>query len=244
MNILIIEDQKPIVDYISDILQHNEPAISIDSSGSVKDALLKIKKHRPHLVFMDIELEDGTAFDILKQLKIIDFKIIFVTSLDSFALQAFKYNALNYILKPIDPLELLEAFNRAQKILLNEDYQRKFESFMHQLSPLASEPKKVILNTATKTYIVDEHDIIYCKADDNYVVFYLEKNQQIVMSMQLKNVEQLLSGKEFKRVHKSYIVNIHKINHIDKKNFLIYLNNNTSIPVSTKISFQDILKHL
>lgn len=227
VKIAIIDDEKNVRIVIKKMLHLLFPDCEIVAeAASIKEALNCIPQSKPDIVLLDIELEDGTGFTLLKQLPNLDFKLIFITAFNQYAIKAFKVNALDYILKPIEPSELENAISKAKELISSEEVLKK------QLDNLDDfENSTIVIKTTEATHFVNVEDIIYCKADGSYTYIYT-KNQTIFTSKNLKYFEDLLSNLIFIRTHQSYLVNKTEISSIKDKTIL--LKNNTEIPISVR----------
>jgi two-component system LytT family response regulator len=196
-------------------------------------------------VLLDIKMDDGTGFDLLKQIEPVDFKVIFVTAYDQYAIHAIKFSALDYLLKPVDPDDLIQAVEKAEKLLVQELNQ--------QLGVLADNmqtqdrlKKKIILKTFDNIHLVKVSDIVYCESDDNYTRFHLE-NKSILVSTTLKEYEEMLGEYGFFRAHRSYLVNLGHIETFEKADGgAIILTNDKKVPVSSRKKEQllDLLERI
>lgn len=244
---VIIDDSPDIRDLHKSLLQRYFPEISVDGMAeSVVDGVKLIQSVKPQLVFLDIELTDGTGFQILQQVKPYGFALIFVTAFNDFAIQAIKFSALDYILKPVNEFEFKQAVERALGSLESQKNSQQitnfFEHYEHQ-----SQAKKIILKTVQDIHLVDISDIAYCKSDNTYTSFYLVSGQRIVVSTPLKNYDEMLADYQFFRPHQSFIVNLNQVTKIDKTDggFMV-LKDGTEIPISQrrKASLLQILDRL
>lgn len=229
---IIIDDEPKIRKGLKIMLNRHHPELEIIAeAGNVEDGVEKIATMSPKLVFLDIELSDGYSFEILNQLEKINFQIIFITAYDQYAIKAFKYSAVDYLLKPIEPSELANAIARAQKNIstVPESISPKIDLLKENLTGL----KKIILKTAKKYYIVKVASIIRCQADQSYTTFYIEDTDPIMVSKPLKEYEELLPQNLFLRVHQSHLVNKNKVVGYNKEGF-IELENSQTIPVSSR----------
>lgn len=227
MKTIIVEDEMLLVKSLKKILATHCPFIEVVGVvDSVKKGTLLIAEKKPDLLLMDIELIDGNAFNLLDNLKTLNhpFKIIFITAYNEFAIKAFKYSAINYLLKPINPLELVETLRKLQTA--SNTNIEVLQSNYKKLS-------KLLLKTHKGIHIVEIKDIMYCKSEGNYTTFYLKNNQQIVITKPIKHYEELLSNKEFYRVHQSYLININYVVEYLKTGFAV-LSNLKQIPIATR----------
>ncbi|MDY8136714.1 LytTR family DNA-binding domain-containing protein [Aquimarina sp. 2201CG5-10] len=231
---MVIDDEAYIRDKIKAKIEQyfNEYIEIIDEAGSVADAVKKIEEKKPDLLFLDIQLTDGTSFDLLEKIKNKNFDIIFVTGFDDHAIKAIKVGALDYILKPIDDTEFKEAVTKAIK-------NSKKENDLEKLVEISSEyfqgvqQKRIILKTLDNVYVVYEDDILYCKSEGNYTTFYTLKTKNIVVSKPIKKVIDLLSEDIFIRCHQSYIVNKKQVSRYNKQGVLI-IEPDIKVPVSSR----------
>lgn len=230
MNALIIEDKAYIRKGLLNLLQILKTDINIvGECESVKDAVSAVTICKPELVFLDINLTDGTAFDFLAQIENYNFKIIFITAYEEFALQALKVGAVDYILKPIDVDELKAALSKVKEISLDEQ--------KHQVKKVRqawqNESDTIILSLQDSFQIINLNELMFCESDKGYTTFHLSNGQQYIASKPLKNFEDQLLKNSFERPHQSFIVNLSFIDKYDKSG-MIYLKNGHQIPVSSR----------
>ncbi len=176
----------------------------IGEADSVKTGIDAIKNLKPDLVLLDIQMQDGTGFDLLEKTDEKDFKLIFVTSFDNFAIKAFKFSAVDYILKPVDPDNLIEAINRVKELDSDSNFESKIDILISNLSGL----DKIALPSSEGVRFIKIDDIVRCESDNNYTMFHLISKEKILVSKTLKEFEIMLSGINFHRVHKSHLVNL------------------------------------
>ena len=206
---VIIEDELPILENMQAILQKYCQNVEIVATAStIEDARVAIEEKGPELVLSDINLPDGTAFEMLGKLQEINFKIIFITAFEEYAIKAIKYSALDYLVKPIDPKELISAVDKADKSIEVEDSRIKLSALMLNIKDYADKLKKIVLKTSKSIFLVDVQDIIYCNSDGPYTEFFLDDGRKIMVSKGIKEYEDLLKDAGFLRVHQSYIVNL------------------------------------
>lgn len=179
----------------------------LDEADGVEDAFLKIKQHNPDLVFLDIKMDDGTAFDLLRKFSSITFKIIFVTAYDEYAIEAIKYSALDYLLKPVRPALLVEAVEKLQSTSRIDKLEKQLELLLQE----KSEREKIALPSSDGLLFVKVVDILRCESDSSYTNFVLENGKKILVTRTLKEFEALLPSSMFYRVHKSHLINMNYI---------------------------------
>jgi len=194
------------------MLQENCRAINVVASAdSVQTGLTAIAEQKPELVFLDIELQSETSFEILEKLPEINFELVFTTAFDHYALKAIKFCAIDYLLKPIDLNELRIAVAKAEKRLNREYLNKNLEVLVNNLKSGSQNNHRIALSTLEGLLFVNVRDIIYCESSGPYTRFIFKQAAVIVTSKHLKEYEDLLSGYEFFRIHKSYLVNLQEI---------------------------------
>ena len=205
MRAIIVDDEAKSRNTLITSLNRYTPQIEIVAdAASVVEALKKIKEHQPDLLFLDVQLPDGSGFDILELLPNLNFKIIFVSAYDKYAIDAFKFSAIDYLLKPVEPDLLIKAVEKSAK----ED---KLESLEGKLNVLLSNRKqieKIALPSTNGLELVKVEEIVYCQADSNYTIFHLQNKQQIMVSRSLKEYDEILSPLGFFRIHQSYLIKL------------------------------------
>ena len=234
---IIIDDISEFRDTIRKIvLANNSNDISIVAEANcVKDGELAIKKHEPDIVFLDIEMPDGTGFDLLQKFNSVFFKVIFITAYQEFSIKAFKFSAVDYILKPIDKDELQSAIERAKETIDKESLNTKFQALFSTINSKNNHPQKLVLKTADRIFSVNIDDIIRCEADKSYTTFYLVDEKKIVTSKTMKEYDELLSEHFFFRSHQSHLINMKFFDHFVKKDGgLIVLKDKSEVPVSSR----------
>ncbi|MBA2613001.1 MAG: response regulator transcription factor [Bacteroidetes bacterium] len=181
-------------------------------ADGVETGIQIIKQYAPDLVFLDVDMNDGTGFDLLERLKPIKFKVIFITGYENYASKAFRFSALDFLLKPINPTELVEAANKAITNLDKEILELKFNTLFSNLE----RPKnlqKIILKTAEKVFSISIQDIVRCESDKNYTTFYLLDGQKLLISNTLKEYDIMLEPMGFFRCHQSHLINMAYFDH-------------------------------
>ncbi len=228
----IIDDEPKARETIINILGISPIEMDIvGEAGDLQSAYNLITVKSPDLVLLDINLPDGSGFDLLKMFEKISFKVIFITAHEEFAIKAIKYSAVDYILKPIKASELLSAIDKANDNLNKEETVLKISTLLSNLEKL----KKIVLKTAESIHIVNVSQIIRCEADVNYTKFFLENGEKLLVSKPLKEYDELLCRTGFFRTHQSHLVNLDHILRYDKTDggYLI-LDNKSMVPVSTR----------
>lgn len=203
-----------------------------EASGVVEGA--KLLKHlQPDILFLDIQMQDGSGFDLLDLLPDIPFKIIFITASDAHAIKAFRYAAIDYLLKPVDPDELMSSLEKYRKHKTNEN--EKYRLLNDSLKNHSKPNERLALHSQDKIHIVNIADIVRCESSVNYTEFYFTDRKKMVVSKTLKEFEDLLSDSHFYRVHQSHLVNTRFIREFVKtEGGHLIMQDGTMVPVSTR----------
>lgn len=216
MKTLIIDNEPDIADGLAELLSLFCPTITkVKIENTIAGGIHAIESFEPDVVFLDVELNEGTGFDLLKQLKEIRFQLIFITAHDKYALNAFRFSAIDFLVKPIDPEALQIAVERAQSGLQKNEIIKQLEVIKEQ--PSNAKDKKLVLKDSDAIYFVRIDTILYCQADGPYTTFFIENAPKIIVSKNLKEYEDLLEPFGFERTHHSYLVNLNKVIRFDKK---------------------------
>src|SRR6187401_48069 len=209
---IVIEDEEHSRKMLMQMLRdHCRQLNVVGNADSVKTGLTAIAEQRPELVFLDIELQSETSFEMLEKLPEINFELVFTTAFDHYALKAIKFCAIDYLLKPIDLNELRIAVAQAEKRLNREYLNNNLEVLVNNLKNSSQNNHKIALSTLEGLLFVNVRDIIYCESSGPYTKFIFKQAAVIVTSKHLKEYEDLLSGYDFFRIHKSYLVNLQEI---------------------------------
>lgn len=224
ISIVIVDDEKRIRSFLKNVLKLYYPnATVVAEAENIKKAIEAIKAHCPNVVLLDIKMPDGTGFDLLKQLMPLTFKIIFITAHDQFAIQAIRFSALDYLLKPVIPIELVTALQRAEQQLNSETENSKLNVLLNNMNCLTRETKKIALNSHERIQVVNINDIVRCEADGSYTNFILTNKKTILVSHPIKEYDELLVPYGFFRSHNSHLVNLAFVDRLEKRDggFLI-----------------------
>lgn len=232
---IVIDDMENIRQKnIALIQQYCSNVTVIAEADSVATGIAAIKKYLPDLVFLDVEMADGTGFELLQKLDSINFKIIFVTAYEEFAVKAFRFSAIDFLLKPIDPADLVQAVRKAEETLSMEMLELQLNTLFSNIERPRN-LQKIILKTAEKVYSIQVQDIIRCEADKNYTTFYLVNGQKLLLSTTLKEYETILLPMGFFRTHQSHLINMLYFDHYVKADGgSVVLKDKTTIPLSVR----------
>lgn len=227
----LIDDEPYCTDVLRLLLEKHCPEIQVTGVFNDAEAALEaIRNIPPDLVFLDIEMPLLNGFDLLRQCDPITFKLIFTTAYDQYAVKAFKFNALDYLLKPIDRDELIRAAEKAQSAPLLLQAQVEAVQYL-KTNPV---PDRIALPVGSELLFVETGDILFCESDGSYVSFHLAtRSKPVIVSKSLREVEELLNNPLFFRSHNSYLVNLKHIEKIVRTDGgEIVMRNKRSLPVS------------
>lgn len=243
---IIIDDEMHCIHHLTGLLNNYCSSI-IRLKGAfltMEQGWESITQLQPELVFLDIQMGRESGFDLLKRLPVVHFEVIFVTAFDQYAVQAFKFSAVDYLLKPVDPDDLRQALTRLEQRRSKEEIARKFETLFHNLKNNPGLPKRICVPTVKGLLYVPVNEIIRCESHINYTSLFLTNGQKLTVAKTLKEFEELLTEHHFYRVHNSHLINLACIKSYNKgKGGSVSMNDNTVIEVSTRRK-DELLKRL
>ncbi|MEP7169872.1 MAG: LytTR family DNA-binding domain-containing protein [Bacteroidota bacterium] len=242
---ILIDDEQHCRDSLSATLKNHFPEIELLAvCTNVIEGQEAIEKLKPELVFLDVEIPPSTGFDLLQNLSSISFEVIFTTAFDKYAVRAIKASALDFILKPVGKEDLSLALERFKQKKSKNDSQQQMETLFENIRHLKDPLKKIMLPSQNGFEYVNVKDIIRLQADSNYTTFYFTDKRKIVVSKTLKEYEDMLSGKDFFRVHQSHIINTQFIkNYVKGEGGIVVMQDGSEIDVSRRRK-EDFLKAL
>ncbi|WP_303318633.1 LytTR family DNA-binding domain-containing protein [Flavivirga abyssicola] len=230
LNSIIVEDEETSRDILKNYLKKYCPSISVlGEAANVEEALVLIRNNDLDLVFLDVEMPYGNAFDLLDKVGDINFETVFVTAYNHYAIDALNAHASYYLMKPISIDELIKAVDYVTEIKMKE------EALQDQvLIPKTNGVDgKITIPQLDGFEVINMSDILYCKADDNYTEIYLNTNKKKLVSKTLKYFEEALSSASFARIHKSYLVNVNEVvKYVKGKGGSVILSNGKEVMVS------------
>ena len=244
MKAIIVDDESAVRNSIMSLIAANFSNIQIiATAGSVAEGLEALNRERPDLVFLDVEMPDGTGFDLLKKISPVSFRVIFVTGHKEYTLDAIKVSALDYVLKPIDTDELLRAIGKAREVINQEEQNLKLQALGENLQG-KKVLKRIILKTAEALQLISVGDIVRAEADSNYTQFHLANRKRVMVSRTIKEFEMMLAGSGLIRVHQSHLVNLDYIDKFIKRDGgYLQMKDDSSVPVSPNLK-QQVLKSI
>ena len=215
-----------------DLKQYCPQIKIVGEANSVKTAIAEIAEKKPDVVFLDIQLGDGLGFEILETINDFDFQVIFTTALDTYGIKAIKFSAIDYLLKPIDPDELVEAVNKLENTK-KDNIKDSINLLLNNIRDINPGNKRIALNSADKIHMVYIIDIIRCESQGSYTIFHLKDKEQIVVTKNLKEYENLLEDYSFIRIHHSHLINFAYLKEFVKKDGgYAVMTDNSQVPVS------------
>ncbi|WP_418604490.1 LytR/AlgR family response regulator transcription factor [Hwangdonia sp.] len=228
---ILIDDELHCTERLQTLLlKYSDNIHIIGVYHNVEDAKNSIEKLKPNLVFLDIHLNESTAFDLLKSLKQKKFQIIFTTAYDKYAIEAIKFSAFDYLLKPIDSFELKDTLARLKN---TTNSHKKLDALFYNTSKEVE--KKIIIATEKETFFLNISDIVRCKADGSYTTFFLANGKSVIASKTLKHFDELLSTYAFYRTHQSHLINTKFIGkNIKGTNAYVIMNDKSEIPIAKR----------
>jgi len=247
---LLIDDDSNLRNGMKSLLNRYAPEIKIlGEADSVKTGIKAIDSLKPQVVFLDIQLTDGTGFDILEKLAQKNGKssshIIFVTAHEEYAIKAFRFSALDFLLKPVDPEELEKVIEKIKNALEKNDNYAHIDLLLENIRKKVDNFKRIALSTADGIHLLEVSDIIRCESEDNYTKFYVKNGKPILISKTLKEYEELLGEHGFERIHQSHLINLSCLkSYIKKDGGYVIMADNSKLPISQrkKERLQELLK--
>ena len=229
---LVIDDENRTRDLIAKMINSfGLDVVAIPAGESVASGIKAIEEHHPDIVFLDIQMPDGTGFDLLRSIPNKSFEVIFITAHEEFAIKAIKFSALDYILKPVDADELKNAVEKALNSIGSKKEESQFDALQMNIQP--NQKRRLVLKTQESVHVIELDNIIRCEADRNYTSFYLLGGKKILVSKTLKDYETLLSGHNFLRVQQSHLINLDYVARYDKGNGgSVVMKDDSEVPLS------------
>jgi two-component system LytT family response regulator len=209
---VIVDDEIDSIRVLMRLIEDYCTGVSIvGTAGGVETALPLIRETRPDLVLLDIEMAQGNAFDLLNQLQPISFKVIFVTAFDNYAIRAFKYSAVDYLLKPVDLDDLRDAIHRVQQAPRQDSIMQQMQILLENVGSMQLSQQRLAVPTITGLNFISVGDITRFEAKGSYTCIYLEKEEPVIATRTISEYEDLLPSSVFFRIHNSHIINLAKI---------------------------------
>ncbi len=206
---ILIDDDNNLRNGMRAMLQRHQHQIAIiGETDSVLTGISAIEKLQPQVIFLDIHLTDGTGFDILEQVSGNKAHIIFITAHEQYALKSFKFSALDFLLKPVDPDELSKTIDKISLTLQKNNSFDHIDLLLENIRKKVDNFKRIALSTSDGIHLFEISDIIRCEANDNYTQFFIKNHKPLLISKTLKEYEELLTEHGFERIHQSHLINL------------------------------------
>ena len=243
---LLVDDENHARESLSKMLSLNCPDVTVlGTASSADDAFEKITKLKPDLIFLDVEMPNGTGFDLLTRFPKPTFKVIFVTGFDQYALNAIKFSALDYLLKPINAKELVEAVEKASNQLINQNGLGDLKNLLTTLQNPRSRKNKLAVPTQQGLEMIEIQEIIRCEAANGYTIIHVQDGKPMLSSRDLKTYQELLEDYDFFRIHDSHLIaHFHVQKVLNEDGGVVVTSNDTKLPIARrrKSDFLDWLK--
>lgn len=234
MKVVIVDDEKNNSELLSNLLAMFCKEVEVLAiADSVQSGYQAITDHKPDLVLLDIQMPDGTGFDLLQCFDNYDFKVIFITAHQEYAIEAFKISAIDYILKPLSPPMLIAAVKKAGQAISSNDLNQKIKNLLSHVSESGQE-KKIVLKTLERIYSVGIQEIVRFESEGSYTTVFLRDGKRIVVSRLIKEFDEMLCNDNFTRVHQSHLINMDYLFCFEKTDSQIMMKDNSLIPVSSR----------
>lgn len=237
MKVLIIDNERPMREAMHQLLLGFCPEVTeVEMASDIPGGTALIRHFQPDVLFLDVELDNGvTGFDLLRQLSApFHFALVFVTAYDKYAMEAFRFSAIDFLLKPVDPELLVQSVQKAAQNRRNQHLSSQIEFLLERMAAPQEAPKRIALKDAEHIYFLRPNEIRYCEADGVYTKFITENTKPIVVSKNLKEYEQILEPLGFIRTHNSFLVNPAKIARYDKNTDTLLLDSGEQVPLSQR----------
>jgi two-component system LytT family response regulator len=231
---IIIDDEPNNVENLQGIINTYCPEIEVAATAlNAADGIAAIKAHQPDLIFLDIQMPGDSGFDLLQAFPAINFEVIFITAFDQYGIQAIKFSALDYLLKPINITEFKQAITKAKEKIDNKKRNYNIDNLLDYIKAGKKDSPKIALPTLTEIMYVRVSTIIRCEADNNYTKFFIDTGEQILVCKTLKDFAELLTPHDFVRTHQSHLVNLCFVkSYLKEDGGMLLLTNQTKIPIS------------
>ena len=242
---IIIDDEPDCILFLAKVLKMNCSCVDIvGTATTVTDGVNEILKTNPDLVLLDVELSPGTGFDILNKIPHRNFKVVFITAHNDYAIQAFRYSAVDYILKPIDIGDLISAVNKVSQSV-SHDHLLDINVLLDNIK--TDVPHKLAIPSSSGYEYINVNEIIYLEADRSYCMFYLTNKRKIMVSRCLNDYQQILDDRMFFRIHHSFLINLQHVKSLSRKDGgFVEMTDGSQIPIARrkKEFFNEAMKRL
>jgi two-component system LytT family response regulator len=245
MKAILVDDEPDGIRTLQKMLALHCPHVKIEAAcTNAAIAKQQLEEIKPDVVFLDIQMPGKSGLEMLTELSVKNFEVIFVTAHNEYMLQALQYSAADYLLKPVDEDRLIEAVNRVEKRLEAGKKEERTETLLHNLSKSGNPAEmRLCLPTLKGFIILKLDDIVYCEAERSYTAFHLEGNKTVTVSKPLLDYENLLKDTSFLRIHKSFLINLHHVKEYQRgEGGMVIMSDNAEIEVSRRKKDQFLMK--
>ncbi|MEM9895643.1 MAG: LytTR family DNA-binding domain-containing protein [Bacteroidota bacterium] len=234
MKVALVDDDRSMRENLKALLEKHAPeTLVVGEASGVSEGLSLLSTVKIDVLFLDVEMKDGTGFDLLARHGQPAFDVIFVTGHDRYAIKAFRYSAIDYLLKPVDPMELSQALSKIK----SEQEQGQLKRIGNLIGNWQKHESdyKIVLKDSDSVYLVAVKEIIRCQADNNYTVFFLEGDRKIMVSRTLKDYERMFENQQFFRTHQSHLINLDFFRKFDRKDGgVILMKDGAKVPLAIR----------
>lgn len=248
---LLIDDDSNLRNGMKSLLARYAPEIRIiGEADSVETGVKIVLQNQPQVIFLDIHLGDGSGFDLLEEVNQrgkLNSQIVFITAHEQYAIKAFRFSALDFLLKPVDPEELQKVIEKLQQVIDKNDSVAHIDLLLENIRKKVDNFKRIALSNSDGIHLFEVSDIIRCESEDNYTKFYIKNSKPILISKTLKEYEELLTEHGFERIHQSHLINLAYLkSYIKKDGGYVVMADNAHLPISQrkKERLQELLKTL
>lgn len=236
---VLIDDDDNLRNGMKTLLTRYAPDMSIiGEADSVATGTELLLQNQPQVVFLDIHLGDGSGFDLLEEINKkgkLNSQIVFITAHEQYAIKAFRFSALDFLLKPVDPDELEKVINKIKNVLDKNDSVAHIDLLLENIRKKVDNFKRIALSNSDGIHLFEVSDIIRCESEDNYTKFYIKNNKPVLISKTLKEYEDLLTEHGFERIHQSHLINISYLkSYIKKDGGYVIMADNSNLPISQR----------
>ncbi len=233
---LLVDDENKSRESLKILIEDFCSGVEVVAMAStVDEALTALNTTSPNIVFLDIRMNKETGFDFLNRCNKIDFQVVFTTAYSEYAIDAIKFSALDYLLKPINIEDLKNAIAKAEKKFSGDDLKEKVDFLLQNFKVDSSDNFKLVLPTSEGLIFINFKDILYCEASSNYTIFHMRDSKKYVVSKTLKEYEDLLVNYNFFRIHNSFLINLREIvKYVKGDGGYVVLSNDKSLDVSKR----------
>lgn len=237
---ILIDDDVNLREGLNGLLSLYAPDIDIiGEADSVESGVEIVNKLNPQVIFLDIQMNDGTGFDMLEKLSEINGKVtyhvVFITAYEHYAIKAFRFSALDFLLKPVAPDDLEKVIDKIRNVLEKDNDYSHIDLLLENIRKKADNFKRIALSNSDGIHLLDISDIIRCESDDNYTKFFIKNRKPILISKTLKEYEELLTEHDFVRIHQSHLINLDYVkSYVKKENGFVLMADDTQLPISQR----------